>query len=242
MKKIRTLVVDDEPLARERVMGFLSNEPDIEIVGDDLHPLGKVKDFAPYVSKIAASGAQAVITGNWGNDLALLIKASKDAGLKVDYYTYYGGIVGTPPAIGESGVGHVKQVSFWAPNVGTPHAAKMTAAYRERFKGANDDYWFNGPMVVLELVAQAMEQAKSAEPLAVANPYFAPGLVHELRVDLAIARQDTGVEQVGGRQHATGADVDPAPIVDGDRLECPEVTAVVEREHCHAAGGRANRE
>ena len=82
--------------------------PDIEIVGDDLHPLGKVKDFAPYVSKIGASGAQAVITGNWGNDLALLIKASKDAGLKVDYYTYYGGIVGTPPAIGESGVGHVK--------------------------------------------------------------------------------------------------------------------------------------
>jgi branched-chain amino acid transport system substrate-binding protein len=143
--------------------------PDIEIVGDDLHPLGKVKDFAPYVSKIGASGAQAVITGNWGNDLALLIKASKDAGLKVDYYTYYGGIVGTPPAIGESGVGHVKQVSFWAPNVGTPHAAKMTAAYRERFKGANDDYWFNGPVVVLELLAQAMEQAKSTEPLPVAK-------------------------------------------------------------------------
>jgi branched-chain amino acid transport system substrate-binding protein len=143
--------------------------PDIEIVGDDLHPLGKVKEFAPYVSKINASGAQAVITGNWGNDLALLIKASKDAGLKVDYYTYYGGIVGTPPAIGESGVGHVKQVSFWAPNVGTPHAAKMTAAYRERYKTAPDDFWFNGPVTVLELLAKAMEQAKSADPLPVAR-------------------------------------------------------------------------
>jgi len=142
---------------------------DIEIVGDDLHPLGKVKEFAPYVSKINASGAQAVITGNWGNDLALLIKASKDAGLKVDYYTYYGGIVGTPPAIGESGVGRVKQVSFWAPNVGTPHAAKMTAAYRERYKTAPDDYWFNGPVTVLELLAKAMEQAKSVDPLPVAR-------------------------------------------------------------------------
>jgi len=143
--------------------------PDIEIVGDDLHPLGKVKDFAPYISKINTSGAQAVITGNWGNDLALLIKASKDAGLKVEYFTYYGGIVGTPPAIGESGIGHVRQVSFWAPNVGTPHAAKMVAAYRERFKGAPDDYWFNGPLNVLELLAKAMEQAKSADPLPVAR-------------------------------------------------------------------------
>lgn len=34
--------------------------PDIRIVGNDLIPLGKVKDFSPYVAKIAASGADAV--------------------------------------------------------------------------------------------------------------------------------------------------------------------------------------
>jgi branched-chain amino acid transport system substrate-binding protein len=146
-----------------------AKRPDIQIVGDDLHPLGKVKDFAPYIAKINASGAQAVITGNWGNDLALLVKASKEAGLKVEYFTYYGGIVGTPPAIGESGVGHVRQVSFWAPNVGTPHAAKMNAAYRERYRTAPDDYWFNGPVTVLEMLARAMEQAKSSDPLPVAR-------------------------------------------------------------------------
>jgi two-component system LytT family response regulator len=33
MKKIRTLVVDDEPLARERLTNLLSGEPDIEVVG-----------------------------------------------------------------------------------------------------------------------------------------------------------------------------------------------------------------
>ncbi|MEK6210009.1 MAG: ABC transporter substrate-binding protein [Pseudomonadota bacterium] len=65
--------------------------PDIKIVGDDLHPLGKIKDFAPYISKINASGADSVITGNAGSDMALLIKANRDAGLKVDYYTYYAG-------------------------------------------------------------------------------------------------------------------------------------------------------
>ena len=50
-----------EILARKR--------PDVRIVGDELHPLGQVKDFAPYAAKIKASGADAVITGNWGNDL-----------------------------------------------------------------------------------------------------------------------------------------------------------------------------
>ncbi|MCW5623556.1 MAG: branched-chain amino acid ABC transporter substrate-binding protein, partial [Burkholderiales bacterium] len=143
--------------------------PDVQIVGDDLHPLGKVKDFAPYVSKIGASGAQAVITGNWGNDLALLIKASKEAGLKTDYYTYYANVAGTPPAIGEAGVGHVKIVSFWHANVGTPHAAKMFKLYRERYKTAVDDYWFNGVFQVLEMLAKAMEQAKSSDPLPVAK-------------------------------------------------------------------------
>ena len=53
--------------------------PDVEIVGDELHPLAKVKDFSPYVAKIQASGADTVITGNWGTDLALLIKAAKGA-------------------------------------------------------------------------------------------------------------------------------------------------------------------
>ena len=46
--------------------------PDIQIVGEDLHPLAQVRDFAPYVAKIKASGADTVITGNWGSDLALL--------------------------------------------------------------------------------------------------------------------------------------------------------------------------
>ena len=54
--------------------------PDIKIVGDELHPLQKVQDFSPYVAKIKASGADTVITGNWSNDMVLLIKAGKDAG------------------------------------------------------------------------------------------------------------------------------------------------------------------
>jgi Periplasmic binding protein len=74
-----------EALARKR--------PDVQIVGEDLHPIGQVKDFAPYIAKIKASGADSVVTGNWGTDLSLLIKAAKDAGLEAMFYTYYGGEV-----------------------------------------------------------------------------------------------------------------------------------------------------
>ena len=70
-----------------------NKRPDIQIVGDDLHPLGKIKDFSPYISKIQASGADSVITGNWGADLALLVRAASDAGLDVSFYTQYAGIV-----------------------------------------------------------------------------------------------------------------------------------------------------
>ena len=34
MTKIRTLIVDDEPMARERVLTLLKQQPDIEVVGE----------------------------------------------------------------------------------------------------------------------------------------------------------------------------------------------------------------
>ena len=68
-----------------------AKRPDVEIVGDELHPLLKVTDFSPYIAKIKASGADSVVTGNWGQDFALLLKAAADAGLKVNWYTYYAG-------------------------------------------------------------------------------------------------------------------------------------------------------
>src|ERR1700752_5261886 len=76
-----------------------AKRPDIQIVGDELHPLQKITDFAPYFAKIKASGADSVITGNWAHDFALLLKAAADAGLRVNWYTYYATSVGGPTAI-----------------------------------------------------------------------------------------------------------------------------------------------
>ena len=91
--------------------------PDIEIVGDELIPLGKVKDFAPYITKIKSSGADIVLTGNWGSDLALLIKSAEDSGLSANFYTNYGFLVGTPRAFGPAGANRVKTVAGWNANI-----------------------------------------------------------------------------------------------------------------------------
>ena len=151
-----------EYLARKR--------PDIKIVGDDLHPLGQVKDFAPYVAKMKAGNADTIITGNWGNDMSLLIKAAKDAGLNAPFYTYYGGGLGALSAAGEAADGKVKQITEWHANVVPNKAEKFANAWNKKFGGPPEYLTFyylriNNQMYML---AEAIKQAKSADPKAVA--------------------------------------------------------------------------
>jgi len=107
--------------------------PDIEIVGDELVPLLKVTDFSPYIAKIQASGADTVITGNWGADFALMLKAAADAGLKTDWYTYYGGSVGGPTAVRQTGLAdHVFQINEGIVNAAPPAAQKFETEFRAK--------------------------------------------------------------------------------------------------------------
>ena len=139
--------------------------PDIQIVGDELHPLGKVKDFAPYVAKIRASGADAVLTNNWGNDLMLLMKAARESGLPVDYYTYYAGSPGVLSLLGEGAVTHVKQVSVYDANGGGERGLAFLDGYRKQYK---EDYLNVQQGVMIEMFAQAVDRAHSVDPQKVA--------------------------------------------------------------------------
>jgi len=133
--------------------------PDVAIVLDTVHPLGRVKDFAPYAAQIQSSGAQAVITGNWGNDLTLLVKAAKDAGFDGRFYTFYGNALGAPAALGAAGVGKVLAVADWLPNLATPGAQAAYRAFRQRFPKPEDDYLHLRMQLMLQALAQALEQA-----------------------------------------------------------------------------------
>lgn len=139
--------------------------PDVQVVGKDRHPLAQVRDFAPYISKIKAAGADTIITGNWGADLALLVKAAKDAGLAANFYTYYAGTTGVPTAMGAAGEDHVRQVSYWHPNIAGSQADAIVEGFRGKFK---DDYYVMASYTGFKLLGEAMKQAKSIDPLKVA--------------------------------------------------------------------------
>lgn len=147
-------------VAREakRQLGLL--RPDMTVVGDELHPMGRVKDFLPYATKIKASGAQAVLTGNFGNDLTLLVKAAKEVGFEGKFYTFYGNALGAPAAIGEAGIGKVIAVADWLPNV--PNNAASEAFYKSfkaRFPNPADDYVHMRMQLMVEALAQSIEKA-----------------------------------------------------------------------------------
>ncbi len=145
-----------ETLARKR--------PDIKIVGEDLHPLAQVRDFAPYIAKIKASGADTVITGNWGSDLSLLIKAANENGYTGKFFTYYAGVTGTPTALGTNGAGRVYQIAYNHYNMGG-----QMQKWQDEFKAKyNDDFYTGSTIRIFQVLGAAMAKAKSTDPVKVA--------------------------------------------------------------------------
>jgi len=146
-----------EDLARKR--------PDVKIVGEDYHPLAQTRDFAPYIAKIKASGADTVITGNWGSDLTLLIKAANEGGYTGKFYTYYAGVTGTPTAMGTNGAGRVYQIAYNHYNMG----GQMDAWMKEFKQKYNDDFYTGSAIRIFEGLGAAMAKTKSTDPVKVAH-------------------------------------------------------------------------
>ena len=151
-----------QAVVREARRQLAVQRSDVAIVGDELHPLGRVKDFAPYMAKIKASGAQAVITGNWGNDLTLLVKAAKDAGFDGKFYTFYGNALGAPAAMGEAGVGKVIAVADWMPNVQGKESEAFYQSFKQRFPKPADDYVHMRMQLMIEALAQALSNTPAS--------------------------------------------------------------------------------
>jgi branched-chain amino acid transport system substrate-binding protein len=152
--------------------------PDVQVVGDELIPLGKIKDFAPYITKIKASGAQALITGNWGPDMNLLIKAGIDAGVDLRYYTMYAHLAGGAVAIGPGGDGKVRSVMSFneniAPEIGNKEAEAWTKEFRDKYPF---DFYAAGFRTIFEYLQEATNKAGSVDPVKIA--FALEGLKHK---------------------------------------------------------------
>ena len=136
--------------------------PDIEIVGNELHPIGKVKDFTPYARKIQASGADAVITGNWGSDMVGLGKAVIESGFDRPIFTYYAAADGITKTLGEQGKGIVRIVQEGQLN---PPQSDETAQYIKDFKAKYPNLDIAQPRIsnAVQMLAKAIEEAGTAD-------------------------------------------------------------------------------
>jgi branched-chain amino acid transport system substrate-binding protein len=140
--------------------------PDVKIVGNELHPLGQVKDFAPYIAKMMAAGTDTVVTGNWGPDLSLLIKAAKDAGFKGNFYTFYAGVIGAPAAIGEAGTDRVFSVAYWHPNAEKSTLESTYTGFKAKFK---EEFYTVAAVNAIRYLVAAVDKAKSTSAVPVAR-------------------------------------------------------------------------
>ncbi len=143
--------------------------PDIQVVADELMPFGQVQDFSPYITKIKASGAQSLLTGNYSRDLNLLIKAGNDAGLNIRYDTYLAHLVGGPTAIGASGADRLTSIAEYTENVAVDDHNEAAEKFDQGFRAHHDfDFTELNFLTMFNMLAAAIDKAKSTDPLQVA--------------------------------------------------------------------------
>ena len=142
--------------------------PDIEIVGNEFHPIGQVKDFTPYVTKIVSSGADAVITGNFGADMVSLARSIIDNGLDIPIYTFYAAYDGITATLGADGKNKIRLIHNETSN---PIPTEERKAFIRAFKAANPNNDVTQPRIInaLSMVVAAMEETQSTDPYDIAT-------------------------------------------------------------------------
>ena len=197
-----------------------AQRPDVKIVGDELHPMARVKDFLPYATKIKASGAQAVLTGNWGNDLTLLIKAAREVGFDGRFYTFYGNALGAPAAMGDAGIGKVVAVADWFPNVKGAASESFYKSFRQRFPNPAEDYVHLRMQLMIEALAQALARSAPKDGSNTLNAQAIAQALSQAEVSMA---GHTGRMRSGDHQFQQ-----PLAVAVMDRMGSPGVPFDVE--------------
>ncbi|NDZ18928.1 branched-chain amino acid ABC transporter substrate-binding protein [Variovorax sp. WS11] len=166
-------------------------KPAAEIAGDELVPIGQVKDFSPYAAKIKASGADTVVTFNFGPDLYLLVKAAHEAGLNVTFYTAFAQTQGVPTALGKDAAGRVKLLAYYHSNIKGFPGEEVVKSMKSRY---NEDFIQMGTYSVIALLHEAFGKARSTQAATVAR--FLEGMkVQSLNGEVELRKADHQIQQ-----------------------------------------------
>ena len=179
--------------------------PQITVVGDDLMiPFGKVQDFTPYVAKIAAAKADAVITGNWGPDFERFVKAVAGAGLEVEFYSIYAGIPTSLNSYGEEAGIKLKIKQISEAHMNDENRQEVIDFNKANLEKYNRTWYADRYRLTMELFAAALNKAGTDDPVAVA--YALEGLTlpgpngdkiimradnHQIAMPMAVSEIDT---------------------------------------------------
>ena len=161
MKKVYVIGQDysmGKSVAKATVRDLARKRPDIEIVGNELHPIGRVKDFTPYARKIMASGADAIVTPNFGSDMRGLGKSLLEAGFDGPIYTFYGYADGVTAAFGELGKDKLHTILGGPLNPpATDEAIDLVKSFKA--KHPDKDFFASRTTGVVTMLAKAIDKA-----------------------------------------------------------------------------------
>lgn len=205
------------------------HRPDVRIVGDELHPLGALKSFDAHVGRIRSSGAQAVVTGNWGPDLTGLVRSMRQADFHVPLFTYYAAVSGTPKALAEMPLAEVYLIAANHSQHGGA-LGDLMQGFRAEY---DDDFYSLATHTGLNFLATAITRAGSTEPVSVASllsgmsvdgfdgPQSIRADDHQLQTGLWLSRwQSVGEPGVSGLAQ-TGFGFAPVAFLPAERVSRP---------------------
>ena len=117
--------------------GLKQYYPEAEIVGEDYHKLF-LTDFAPYLTKIKAAGAEVIYTGDWIPDAANLLKQARQMGITLPIANTF---LDEPNMLHEVGVAGTKGL-LNIPQYGAENPAFKTPGQIKAYKQWNN-LWKN---------------------------------------------------------------------------------------------------
>lgn len=203
-------------------------QPDMQFTEETLYSVGKVKDSAPYVSKVRVTGTDTFFIGNWRQDLNLLVRVAGDMSYDVRHLNHSDtGASGTVLGVSQVKIGKVTWVSERTSGNGNTQLMQMSACVRQMPAGEHF-----APRIVLsvEPATDAICKADSTDPLKIAltlegmqkQSFLGNAIVHKTDHQLLLPQAVSMIAPADGKAVKVG--------YDGIQRDCKTESTIVVKD------------
>ena len=178
-----------------------------EIVAESFSPLG-TNDYAPYIQKVAESGAQGLWVALAGRDAINFATQAKQFGLFDKVFVAGTSFVtdSTVKAMGDIAKG-IWGIVNYSSTIDTPANAAFVAAWRKRYAGADPTNFEGETYMGMRIVFDAVKKAGSVKPSDVAkamsgatfDTVYGPAVMRKEDNQLVLPNYFGQIQDVGGK-------------------------------------------